>query len=459
MWNFDGVACAAAIEIGNPVYLFHSQHLLYGFLGFCFWKLLHFPFGMLRALPALQIFTSLLSATGLSGLYFLLENQCRRPLLALIVTSSMAVGAVFWVWSIEPQVYALGFLGLAWATYFLFRSESRWKWESVGAWHALGVLGHAANILWILPALYWIWREPSAGLSSQDRMKRTWRYTSILLSLVGIPYLLVLGLFIIPTHGPTFVFNWLKGSASLTLDRHWQWHGGGWHAPLSWAHTTLSFFWGTFWPYRLYSGSGVVYAITAVSAMLLGLVLFFAWKATDPWRRNFALLWIGVFALFWWSWEPSTECYRMAEAVPFGILLTLGLQQWKQEKRALGVGLILAMTFLGINWQTRVYLMNQTENNTLYMQTLAVAKLTPSNSLYLTEGGLPWIYLLYFTGRSGWNIHLLRTDRLAQHLKKNKSIQSIFVYSSALRDASAQAWLTDYKLVPVAPGLPWLQLQ
>ena len=62
-WNFDGVACAAALELGNPVYFFHAQHLMYGFLGFLFWKLL-LPLGVVKALPALQIFCSLLSAAG-----------------------------------------------------------------------------------------------------------------------------------------------------------------------------------------------------------------------------------------------------------------------------------------------------------------------------------------------------------------------------------------------------------
>ena len=245
MWNFDGVACAAAVEIGNPAYLFHSQHLLYGFLGFCFWKLIGFPFGMIRALPALQIFTSLLSAAGLWGLYRLLQQESRRPLLALIVTCSMAVAAVFWVWSLEPQVYALGFLGLAWATYFLFRpEETTFKWESIGAWHALAVLGHVVNLLWMIPALYWVWVDDRI-----HRATRVKRYLSLLAAGIGIPYLLVLGLFILPGHDTPFILNWLKGSASLTLDRHWHWHSAGLRAPLVWAHTTLCFFWGTFWPY------------------------------------------------------------------------------------------------------------------------------------------------------------------------------------------------------------------
>ena len=35
-----------------------------------------------------------------------------------------------------------------------------------------------------------------------------------------------------------------------------------------------------------------------------------------------------------------------------------------------------------------------------------LAKLSPDKSLYLTTGGTPWIYLLYFSGRSAWNAEL-----------------------------------------------------
>ena len=51
MWNFDGVACAAALELGNPIYYFHANHLLYGFFGALFWKAVQ-PLHVDRALPA-----------------------------------------------------------------------------------------------------------------------------------------------------------------------------------------------------------------------------------------------------------------------------------------------------------------------------------------------------------------------------------------------------------------------
>ena len=83
LWNFDGVACAAALELGQYSYLFHADHLLYGFLGYLFWKAVGLHVGISRALPALQLFTSLLSALGLVGVYRILFPILKQRWIAL----------------------------------------------------------------------------------------------------------------------------------------------------------------------------------------------------------------------------------------------------------------------------------------------------------------------------------------------------------------------------------------
>ncbi|TBR20946.1 hypothetical protein EPO15_11635, partial [bacterium] len=47
--NFDGVACAIAVELGDFRHLVHGNHLAYGLVGFAFHRLLHL-FGL--GLPA-----------------------------------------------------------------------------------------------------------------------------------------------------------------------------------------------------------------------------------------------------------------------------------------------------------------------------------------------------------------------------------------------------------------------
>jgi len=236
MWNFDGVACAAALELGWPLYFFHANHLLYGFLGFLFWKGLGAPMGLSRALPALQLFTSLVAALGLIGLYRILYALLKNNISSLLLTLGLAVTAAFWVWSVEAQVYALGFLPLAWATHLLFNSQSDKKYFWVGLLHAGAVLGHVMHAMWIVPAIYWMWGD----------IKAIRQYAMTLAVATVLPYALVLCFVVIPGRDWARILIWLKGSAGLTPDRRWAWHSPGWIGPWQWLRSTVRRYGGVF---------------------------------------------------------------------------------------------------------------------------------------------------------------------------------------------------------------------
>src|SRR6185295_2605938 len=110
---------------------------------------------------------------------------------ALLLTLSLSVSAVVWVWSVEAQVYALGFLAISWATYELFRPEHSGKWLRVGALHAAAVLGHIVHVIWIVPALYWLVKE-----NPRTRRKDLHDYLWALGLGTIIPYVLVIALVI-----------------------------------------------------------------------------------------------------------------------------------------------------------------------------------------------------------------------------------------------------------------------
>jgi len=326
MWNFDGVACAAALELGNPVFFFHSNHLFYGFLGFLFWKALS-PWGLLRALPALQLFTSLLSAAGLTGVYFLTHRLLSDKGLALLLTLCVSAAAVVWVWSVEAQVYALGFLAISWATYVLVLPERPGKWFWVGGLHAGAVLGHIVHVLWIVPALYWLIKE-----NPHARSIKIFAYLLTLGLGTIVPYALVIGFIILPHQDTRWLLKWLMGSAALNPHSVFQWHFAGWTGPLVWAGTTLRVFWGSFWPYQ--SNTPVAcWILTALSAGTLAILLRASLKVkTDAWWV-FSVLWLGTYAVFFWTWEPMTECYRMTDVIPLAILLALGVKAFRTPPR------------------------------------------------------------------------------------------------------------------------------
>lgn len=459
MWNFDGVACAAALELGNPVFLFHSNHLLYGFLGSLFWKYLLYPFGISRALPGLQLFTSFLSALGLLGLYQALSKQLKESLLPLFIVLCMGVTAVFWVWSIEAQVYALGFLGLSWATYFLLEPWRPGKWVWVGLSHAFAVLGHVVHVVWLIPALYWLYKEKGDALPTR---KRNLLLYGVAFGLgVSLPYGLVLCRVIMPGHKVAWVVQWLLGSTALTPERHFAWHSVGWKGPFLWAYTTLRFFWGSLWPYSRMTRPGLgMWTLTALSGMG-----FLALGARSFKKRHqplwvFCILWLLVYGIFFWTWEPETECYRMSDAAPIALLMMLALQTWEKKVFKWAIIMLLFLTTFPLNLMTRIIPMSHASENVSFQQTLDLSRKTPQDSLYLTGGGAAWIYLLYFTGRLAWNLHSFRHDlpRLESEITRHHKLGPVFIQSSILGDGLVRFWLARYKLQPLDKNLPWVQL-
>jgi hypothetical protein len=454
MWNFDGVACAAALELGNPTFLFHSNHMLYGFFGFIFWRLITLVAAW-RALPALQLFTSLQAAGGCAGIYFILTEILANEKLSLGITLCVSVSAVVWVWSVEAQVYALGFLALIWATRALLRPERPKKWIVIGLLHAGAILGHVVHVLWFVPAMYWLWKENTAG----KRKKFTQYLITVTLTTL-IPYALVIGILIVPHHlNDRWLGRWLMGSAALNPNSVFQWHLAGWTAPLVWAGTTLRIFWGSFWPYQT-NVPAWAWALTAASAGCLGFLLAMSLKNRRERLWIFCALWLAIYGIFFWTWEPATECYRMTDLAPLAILIALGVQAVAAERRRWQLTGILFLTLFPLNLRTRIVPMSNPRRNLLYQQIMDLTQATPDNSLYLTAGGSAWIYILYFTGRTAWDLHAFARDpvRLESEIKRHLAMQPGYVQAAAVQSGLAQPWL-EKKLGPRVDELPWYRLR
>ena len=130
------------------------------------------------------------------------------------------------------------------------------------------------------------------------------------------------------------------------------------------------------------------------------------------------------------TWEPSTLCYRMTDIIPLGILLTLGLRTFKPTVRGLLASLMLVST-LSSNLVSRILPMHEAGNNLVYQESLTLSKTTPPNSLYITEGSLSWIYLLYFTGRSAWYARSFAPGRLEKAIMEQKRKRPVYVQTGS----------------------------
>ncbi len=452
-WNVDGVACAAALELGNPAFFFHSNHLLYAFFGFFVWKGLLLPLGITRSLPALQLFTSLLSAVGLLGLYVAINKLTRERLTAFLVTASMTVAAIVWVWSVEPQVYPLGLIGLSWGTVLLLRPPSRAKYRDVGLLHALAILGHVLNFLWWIPLWYWIQKESNTTEGERNSYRRI--HAACCLSIVLVIYALVMVFVIWPRHGSQGLAVWLKGSAGLSPDHRWQWHGVGIRAPLDWVWATLCFFWGSFWPYATRYTTIMTWILTGMSAGGITYLLQRSWRVRHNPLWMFSILWIVTYGIFLCTWEPFTLCYRLTDCVPFGILLALGLGTLMNFRLKIAWAAMVVLTTGILTFETLIKPMHDSNHNLLYGETVALAKGTPPNSIYFSGGGEEWIYLLYFTGRRAWNV----ASPASEIAFRRNNHQPVFVERRVIYGPNEPPWLKEHTWKPMEGGLPWMEMQ
>ncbi len=107
VYYWDGIAFAQAIEDAatlNPS-LVHPNHLIYNFVGYIFYKLL-LAFGFaLRAVTALQILNSLLSAACAGVLFAILSDTLRSLYLSVCLTLLFAFSATWWRFSTDANAY------------------------------------------------------------------------------------------------------------------------------------------------------------------------------------------------------------------------------------------------------------------------------------------------------------------------------------------------------------------
>ena len=109
-FNFDGVACAGAVELSDFKHLVHGNHLAYGVLGWLFdqaWRLLGYGG---RALLPLQVLDGMLGAAGAAVFAGILLRCGRSERESTLGAAALAVSQAWWFWSLEAQVYMLGAL-------------------------------------------------------------------------------------------------------------------------------------------------------------------------------------------------------------------------------------------------------------------------------------------------------------------------------------------------------------
>ena len=166
--------------------------------------------------------------------------------------------------------------------------------------------------------------------------------------------------------------------------------------------------------------------LAAISAALVLAFLIGSFSERKARRARFSWIWLATYGLFLSTWEPSTFCYRMTDVIPLGILFALGLKNRLPHIQILLLALFLGSTF-SVNLTSRILPMHDAGRNTVYQETLSLSKISPPDSLYITPGGLPWIYLLYFTGRTAWDENRIPPARMDEEIRRQKKAHPVYL--------------------------------
>ena len=125
VYYWDGIVFAQAIEDAQSLQpsLVHPNHLVYNLVGYAFYKLLRTIGFDLRALTALQIMNSLLSAASACVLFAILIDTLRSFYLSVCLAFLFAFSATWWKFSTDANAYVPSVLFLLISFYLLLRDR------------------------------------------------------------------------------------------------------------------------------------------------------------------------------------------------------------------------------------------------------------------------------------------------------------------------------------------------
>lgn len=423
-FNFDGVACAVAVELSDFKHLVHGNHLAYGVLGWLFdqgWRLLGYGG---RAILPLQVLDGLLGAAGAAVFASLLLRAGRSARESALGAAALAVSQAWWFWSLEAQVYMLGafFVALA-AREALAEKPSP---ELLGLWHAGAVLGHAGHAM-ALPALVFLLTR-----------KRGWagvpRYAGVLGGTVLAAYAAA-GIFAVRPQTFAELRLWLLGSAALSADRSFAWHAPALAAALpDWCRMTLKIF-----------CDNVLLALLPLIAAAVG-----AYRGGR--EARFWLIWLAGYAALYLTWEPSTIVYRVSDLIPLWALGQGALSRWPSWARGSTLALWVTAAF-AYNLVFLVRPSADPASNADLVEARWTGAHVPQDAWVLaTSRGV--IYLPYFMGLKPLNLRYLsdeamlagRLDALA------KSGEAAYATERTLVHAGVREALGRYGLEDAAAG-------
>lgn len=442
-YNFDGVACAIAVDLGDLAHLVHGNHLLYGLAGLGFFKLWQAAGYAGPSLPALQTLDALLGGAG-AGVFCALLLRLRFPRgLAAAAAAGLALSQAYWFWSLEAQVYLLGAFFAVLAFFFACADEP--QAALAGACHGLAVLGHVGHVLLAAPLL--------VLLASGGRLRRDLpRYLAAAAAVVLAGY--ALGAACVHPRSLSDLRIWLLGSAALSVSHKVRWYGGySWSDLRDWLRMTP----------RLFADFDSQPAGPRALAFLLdGAALALCAAGLERGLRDgrrraaaAALAWLAAYAVLYTSWQPYTVVYRISDLPALWLLAAFGLGALGAAAVPAAAGAAAALGLFNFAFMIAPHA--RPESNSALQETLYVARETPP-SAWVVVTALDQVYMPYFGHRRPLNTRYFegRPAALTARLDALAAAgEPVYVTEDTLRKGAEYGWdapLRAYGLRPVADG-------
>ncbi|MDE2142480.1 MAG: hypothetical protein KGJ84_08735 [Elusimicrobia bacterium] len=430
-FNFDGVACAIAVELSDFKHLVHGNHLAYGVVAWLFdraWRVLGYRG---EAMLPLQVLDSVLGAAGAAAFASLLKRSGRTGREAALGAAALTVSVAWWFWSLEAQVYMLGAVFAALAARECLAERPRPA--VAGLWHAAAVLGHVGHLT-ALPALAW-------ALARKGGRKSWIAYLTALGAVVLCAYAAA-GIFAVRPASWEELRLWLLGSAALGVDRSFAWHSASAAVALpAWLGMTFRIFCDfAARPLRV-RAAGFLLAALPLAAAARGAV------RGGP-RARFWLLWLAGYAALFLNWEPFTMVYRITDLLALWSLALLGLDAFPPRVRA---GALAAWTAaaLAFNLAFTVRPAADATNNADLQEARWSGSQVPPDAWVLSYGDGS-VYLPYFAHLKTLNLrYLTAPGALAARLDAlNARGEAAYVSDRTLDATGSLAVLAAYGLEP-----------
>ena len=333
-YYWDGIVFAQVIEDASSLSpsLVHPNHLIYNFAGYIFYKILGALGFDIRAVTALQILNSLLSAVCAAVLFAILFDTLRSAYLSVCLTLLFAFSATWWKFSTDANAYIPSVLFLL-ISFYLILPDRKPRPLLVGLTFFVAMAFHQLAVV-MFPVLALGVYLQGGPTSIKRRAVNVIYFSAVSIVLIVTAY----GYLFYLASGAFDFAKLIRWTASFSPDAETGFH---WWSNLQYSlRGQVRLFFGG----RFNLLKGLENAFVFVLAVALTSAVFFLifellrnskWILSFRWRRELhlmprqktvlllSLLWMALYLVFLFFWLPQNTFYRLFY-LP-SLILLLGL--------------------------------------------------------------------------------------------------------------------------------------